>query len=138
MRIQFREYRDLFSKYLRPRWRKVLLLTGLMLAGIALQVANPQIIRYFIDTALAGGSQQGLVYAALIFLAFALTTQAPMSRINVGLLVSFPRALANADFPVPGTPSRRTPRGRTVFPAPRARRQKSLRLARPPREANAS
>ena len=47
-----------------------------MLAGIALQVANPQIIRYFIDTALAGGSQPGLVYAALIFLAFALTTQA--------------------------------------------------------------
>jgi ATP-binding cassette subfamily B protein len=76
MRIQFREYRDLFIKYLRPRWAKVLLLTGLMLAGIGLQVANPQIIRYFIDTALAGGSQQGLVYAALIFLAFAITTQA--------------------------------------------------------------
>jgi len=76
MRIQFREYRDLFIKYLRPRWAKVLLLSGLMLAGIGLQVANPQIIRYFIDTALAGGSQQGLVYAALIFLAFAITTQA--------------------------------------------------------------
>jgi ATP-binding cassette, subfamily B, bacterial len=76
MRIQFREYRDLFIKYLRPRWAKVLLLTGLMLAGIGLQVANPQIIRYFLDTALAGGSQQGLVTAALIFLAFAITTQA--------------------------------------------------------------
>ncbi len=76
MRIQFREYRDLFIKYLRPRWPKVLLLTGLMLTGIGLQVANPQIIRYFIDTALAGGAQQGLVYAALIFLVFALTTQA--------------------------------------------------------------
>ncbi len=76
MRIQFREYRDLFVKYLRSRWLKVLLLTGLMLAGIGLQVANPQIIRYFIDTALAGGSQQGLIYAALLFLGFALTTQA--------------------------------------------------------------
>ena len=43
MRIQFREYRDLFAKYLRPRWPKVALLTALMLAGIALQVANPQV-----------------------------------------------------------------------------------------------
>jgi ATP-binding cassette subfamily B protein/ATP-binding cassette subfamily C protein len=76
MRIQFREYRDLFVKYLRPRWPKVLLLTGLMLAGIGLQVANPQLIRYFLDTALAGGSQQGLVDAALAFLGFALVTQA--------------------------------------------------------------
>jgi ATP-binding cassette subfamily B protein len=76
MRIQFREYRDLFIKYLRPRWPMVLLLTALMLTGIGLQVANPQIIRYFLDTALAGGSQQGLVTAALIFLAFAITTQA--------------------------------------------------------------
>src|SRR4051812_32464652 len=46
-----------------------------MLAGIGLQVANPQVIRYFIDTALAGGSQQGLVYAALFFLAAALVYQ---------------------------------------------------------------
>jgi ATP-binding cassette subfamily B protein len=85
MRIQFREYRDPFIKYLRPRWAKVLLLTALMLAGIGLQVANPQIIRYFIDTALAGGSQQGLVYAALIFLAFAITTQAlAVAAIYVG------------------------------------------------------
>ena len=76
MRIQFREYRDLFTKYLRPRWPRVALLTGLMLTGIGLQVANPQIIRYFIDTALARGSQQSLVYAALIFLAFAIITQA--------------------------------------------------------------
>ncbi|MEP7356379.1 MAG: ABC transporter ATP-binding protein [Anaerolineales bacterium] len=76
MRIQFREYRDLYTKYLRPHWPQVLLLTVLVLAGIGLQVANPQIIRYFIDTALAGGSQQGLVNAALIFLAFAITTQA--------------------------------------------------------------
>jgi len=76
MRIQLREYRDLFIKSLRPRWPKVLLLTGLMLAGIGLQVANPQLIRYFLDTALAGGSQQSLVYAALSFLGFALLTQA--------------------------------------------------------------
>src|SRR5215831_10246184 len=76
MRIQLGEYRDLFIKYLRPRWPKVLLLTGLMLAGIGLQVANPQIIRYFLDTALAGGSQQALVLAALVFLGFAIVTQA--------------------------------------------------------------
>ncbi|MEP7357689.1 MAG: ABC transporter ATP-binding protein, partial [Anaerolineales bacterium] len=76
MRINFREYVALFSKYLRPRWRQVLLLFVLMLAGIALQVANPQVIRYFIDTALAGGSVNGLVYAALIFLGASFANQA--------------------------------------------------------------
>jgi ABC-type multidrug transport system fused ATPase/permease subunit len=76
MRIQLHEYRNLFVKYLRPRWAKVLLLTGLVLAGIGLQVANPQIMRGLIDSALAGGSQQRLVLAALLFLGFALTTQA--------------------------------------------------------------
>jgi ATP-binding cassette subfamily B protein len=76
MRIQLSEYRDLLSKYLRPQWRKVLLLTGLILTSIGLQVANPQVIRYFIDTALAGGSLSGLIDAALIFLGAALAYQA--------------------------------------------------------------
>jgi ATP-binding cassette subfamily B protein len=75
MQIQVSEYGEFLSKYLRPQWHKVLLLLSLILTSIGLQVANPQIIRYFIDTALAGGSLTGLIYAALIFLAAALVYQ---------------------------------------------------------------
>ncbi len=75
MDIALGEYRDLLAKYLAPQWRKVLLLAVLMLASIGLQVANPQVIRYFIDTALAGGALNGLIDAALIFLGAALACQ---------------------------------------------------------------
>jgi ATP-binding cassette subfamily B protein/ATP-binding cassette subfamily C protein len=40
-----------------------------------LQILNPQILRYFIDTAVAGGSKQALVRAALLFIGVALVTQ---------------------------------------------------------------
>src|SRR5262249_41138880 len=38
--------------------------------------------------------------------------RAPTSSVRVGRPVAAPRAFANADFPVPGTPSRSEPRGR--------------------------
>jgi ATP-binding cassette subfamily B protein len=76
VKTSLREYGTLLATYLRPQWRKVLLLTVLMLSSIGLQVANPQVIRYFIDTAVGGGSSSGLVYAALIFLGAALLYQA--------------------------------------------------------------
>src|SRR4051794_36819646 len=75
MRIQLSEYREFLIKYLRPQWRKVLLLTVLILVNIGLQIANPQIIRYFIDTALAKGPLSDLIYAALAFLGAALVYQ---------------------------------------------------------------
>jgi ABC-type multidrug transport system fused ATPase/permease subunit len=75
MSIPLREYGALLSKYLRPQWKRVLLLGFLLLGGIALQLVNPQIVRYFIDTA-AGQSDLGsLVWAALAFLGIALATQ---------------------------------------------------------------
>ena len=61
-----------------------------------------------------------------------------MSSSSVGRPVSLPRALAKALLPVPLTPSSRTPRGLTGLPGSKARRQKSLRLARPPRAAKVS
>lgn len=66
--IPLRAYWELLSHYIRPLWRKALLLAFLILAGIGLQVANPQVIRYFLDTALAQGDNTNLIYAALIFL----------------------------------------------------------------------
>lgn len=66
-------------RYLHPLRRRALLLTLLIFATIGLQLVNPQIIRYFIDSAQAAGTQQGqtqnLVGAAVIFLLAALLLQ---------------------------------------------------------------
>jgi ABC-type multidrug transport system fused ATPase/permease subunit len=49
-----RDYSAWLKTYLRPQWRKVALLAALLLSSLVLQVANPQLIRYFLDTATAG------------------------------------------------------------------------------------
>ncbi|MEM9804413.1 MAG: ABC transporter ATP-binding protein [Cyanobacteria bacterium P01_D01_bin.56] len=46
-----------------------------LLTSIGLQVLNPQVVRYFIDTAVAGGAQQQLMLVALGFIAIALLRQ---------------------------------------------------------------
>ena len=65
----------LLVTYLRPQWRRLALLAALLLAGIGLQLVNPQVIRYFIDAAQAGGPQSALLKAALVFIAFALAAR---------------------------------------------------------------
>lgn len=50
-------------------------MAALLLAGIALQLINPQVIRYFLDSAQAGGDRRALMAAAAIFIAFALLQQ---------------------------------------------------------------
>src|SRR2546421_7813427 len=61
--------------YLRPQWHKSLLMAVLLLANVGLQLANPLIIRYFIDTFVSGGSISALTYAAVAFIGIALATQ---------------------------------------------------------------
>jgi len=65
----------LLVTYLRPQWRRLALLAALLLAGIGLQLVNPQVIRYFIDAAQAGSPQSALLKAALVFIAFALAAR---------------------------------------------------------------
>lgn len=48
----------------------------MLLGTIALQLLNPQILRFFIDTAREGGSSRALTLAALAFFGIALLTQA--------------------------------------------------------------
>ena len=48
-------YRQLLTTYLGPQRGQVLLLAGLVLLTIALQLINPQIIRYFLDSVESGG-----------------------------------------------------------------------------------
>ncbi|MBK9711647.1 MAG: ABC transporter ATP-binding protein [Kouleothrix sp.] len=76
MNLSLRQYWDLLVTYLAPQRPRVLALSALLLGSIALQVANPQILRYFIDTAQAGGERQALLSAALLFIGVALLTQA--------------------------------------------------------------
>jgi ABC-type multidrug transport system fused ATPase/permease subunit len=76
MRVPLGQYRGLLDTYLRPQRGRMAALAVLLLGNIALQVANPQILRYFIDTAQAGGERRSLIVAALLFIGVALVTQA--------------------------------------------------------------
>ncbi len=67
--------RILLATYLRPEWPRVVLLGLLLFAGIGLQLANPQIVRTFIDQARAGEPFERLVWIALLFIGVALLTQ---------------------------------------------------------------
>jgi len=68
-------YLTLFRKYLAPVRFKVGLLAVLVFSGIGLQLANPLIIRYFIDTLVATGDIRPMLTAALTFLGVSLLTQ---------------------------------------------------------------
>ncbi|MBE9075864.1 ABC transporter ATP-binding protein [Romeria aff. gracilis LEGE 07310] len=68
-------YRQLLATYLKPQRGRVFWLSVTLLSGIGLQLINPQILRYFIDTAVAGGAQRILVGAALGFMAIAIIRQ---------------------------------------------------------------
>ncbi len=67
-KIPFREYYRLLATYLRPHRRTVLLLTGCIFGSIGGQLANPQIMRFFLDTATKGGSPEILLWAAIAFI----------------------------------------------------------------------
>ncbi len=75
MHIPLRQYWELLLVYLRPQWRRVLLLGALILGNIGLQLVNPQIVRRFIDAAQTGSTGGPLLYAALAFIAVALVQQ---------------------------------------------------------------
>jgi ABC-type multidrug transport system fused ATPase/permease subunit len=68
MHFPLTEHRRMLGVYLRPQWRRVLLLSALILAGIALQLLNPQILRTFIDATQQGGAAPLLAGAALLYL----------------------------------------------------------------------
>ncbi len=73
--IPLKQYWNLFFDYLKPQWDRVTLLAIALLSSICLQIINPQILGYFIDTAVSGGSQQSLLTAAILFTVLALLSQ---------------------------------------------------------------
>jgi ABC-type multidrug transport system fused ATPase/permease subunit len=65
----------MLGTYLRPHGRKVALLGVLLAANIALQLVNPQILRYFLDTATSHQAARALLSAAALFCVIALVQQ---------------------------------------------------------------
>ena len=75
MGLPLKKYTDLLVNYLRPQWRKTLLMVVLLLVSVGLQLVNPLILRYFIDTALSSRASASLTLVALLFIGIALTNQ---------------------------------------------------------------
>jgi len=72
MPIPLKRYLALLVTYLKPQRLRALLMALCLLAGIGLELFDPQILRYFIDTALAGGATTALVLAGVLFIGVSL------------------------------------------------------------------
>lgn len=67
--------RDFVATYLRPHRPRLALLAVLFVAGVGLQLANPQLAKLFLDEAIAGAPFDRLIRIAGVFIAVALLTQ---------------------------------------------------------------
>jgi ATP-binding cassette, subfamily B, bacterial len=74
--VDVRDYWLLLARYLRPFRGQVVVLGLLLAASIALQLINPQVLRFFIDTTQAGGVQDAILWAALLFLLVGISERA--------------------------------------------------------------
>jgi ABC-type multidrug transport system fused ATPase/permease subunit len=104
------EYRRLLGTYLRPQRGRVTLLAALLLAGVGVQLVQPQIIRYFIDATQRREAGAPLVTAGIAFLAASLggrllTIATTYLSINIGwratnaLRVALTEHLLRLDMP---------------------------------------
>lgn len=75
MKIGLKHLGNLLIEYLKPQKGRVAKFAIALLTNIGLQILNPQILRNFIDTSVAGGSVQNLFFAAFLFMGVALVTQ---------------------------------------------------------------
>lgn len=75
LNIPVRAYLDLLHRYLLPQRRKVALLAALMSGQILLQVYNPQVLRRFIDAAIAGADSHSLLIIAGLFVILSIGQQ---------------------------------------------------------------
>ena len=75
MNLPFKAYWDLLSQHIRPQKGRFMLLSILLFGSIGLRILAPQIMRAFIDSALAGEALQTLTITALTFIGIALLQQ---------------------------------------------------------------
>jgi ATP-binding cassette subfamily B protein/ATP-binding cassette subfamily C protein len=76
MSFSTRPYVTLLTTYLGPQRRRATLLAVLLISSIGLQLLNPQVIRFFIDTAQAGRADSVLLLAAAVFIVAGLAQRA--------------------------------------------------------------
>lgn len=74
--IPVRAYWRLLRRYLRPLRARVALMATLLLTGIAFQVANPQLIKSFLDRTQQGADLSVLLALAAVFILLAVSHQA--------------------------------------------------------------
>lgn len=75
MNLPFKAYWDLLEQHIRPQKGRFVLLASLLFGSIGLRIFAPQIMRTFIDSALAGEALQTLTWTALAFIGVALLQQ---------------------------------------------------------------
>jgi len=68
MTIPLTEYTRLLGVYLTPLWGRIVILAVILFGSAGLKLLNPQIMRYYLDTAQSGGALQSLMFAAVVFL----------------------------------------------------------------------
>jgi len=73
--IPLRRYWDLLSTYLAVHRLKMVVVAALIFVGIGLQLAQPLVIRHFVDSAVEGAPVRVLTVTALLYIAVALTYQ---------------------------------------------------------------
>src|SRR5690242_5529438 len=83
-------YGTLLVTYLGPQRPRMALLAVLLLFSTGLELANPQVVRFFIDTAQKGGPTGALTIAAVSFLAIAIVQQVmALGAAYVGAIVGW-------------------------------------------------
>ncbi len=75
MNLSFSAYYHLLASHIRPQRGRFYLLAALLFGSIGLRIFAPQIMRQFIDSALAGAALQTLTWTALAFIGIALIQQ---------------------------------------------------------------
>jgi ABC-type multidrug transport system fused ATPase/permease subunit len=75
MKLSFKSYYSLLADHIRPQRGRFFLLAALLFGSIGLRIFAPQIMRRFIDSALAGEALQTLTWTALAFISIALIQQ---------------------------------------------------------------
>ena len=75
MKATLELYGQTLRQYLKPHWRRTLLLALVLFGGIGLQLVNPQIVRGFLDAAQARADVRQLMLGALTFLGIGLIYQ---------------------------------------------------------------
>lgn len=75
MDLSLRSYWNLLSDHIRPQRGRFILLAAMLFGSIGLRIFAPQIMRRFIDSALAGEALQTLTWTAIAFISVALIQQ---------------------------------------------------------------